>query len=804
MKHRISLFKGARDNVPKGAELEWSKIAQVLTTHEFVPPTDKLECDAWSPAIYPPDVTRAGVNVQAFHVWTGDYDGVPFEAFTLTMQCVVDQGWACAMHSSWRQAIDPYRFRVVLPLSRPVTPEEWPELWEALNDALGGYADPHCKDPSHLYFGAYAPLGDEDEAFSKVIEGTPVDVDQLLGTPPEKKGAPSSGGIKDRAPQGTTVTRDQIERYAKALTRKRDDHEQYLGATLLKVVKGVTFADPGNIDNTVFLMSAILAERFPEDAAESMAEHFEQSLALMADHNPAYAMTVDQVQAKIEWCQAKNEEERLANESEAQVARRQQIKDAFGDGRETPYTPEELVTVPPQRWVIQHGRSYYSLVKDAYKGPYTQDEAQSAITRDLSPAHTAGVELFTSTPSGEIHPKSLGKLVRSYGFVCDDVAVDLSATRARFDESSRTLIEAPCPVRKVTPRYHEVIAKWLAALAGERLHLLQSWIAAVTNLSVPCTALFLTGHKHTGKSVLPEGLSRLWTALGYPTPLEDVLGTNFNEAQLRCPLCFADERLPTDFRGRVLNSELRHFIQSRRRSLRRKFLPNSEMIGAVRLVISANNEEILATNENLSNHDIGAIVDRYLHIPCSIEAYHYLQDGVDTSGWVDRDVIAEHALWLRDNHVWKPNGRFLVHGNDEALHSRLISSTGIRSALLQFCVAYLFNPEPLQASSYGQLMVRTHDGKLYVNVQGVIVCWSQYVTNEACPATGVLGRAISALSEDGRPRLNTPRKGRVNYRVIKTEHLIAWAVDKDYATADQILDALKKSTEEVNKRLAPN
>jgi hypothetical protein len=227
------------------------------------------------------------------------------------------------------------------------------------------------------------------------------------------------------------------------------------------------------------------------------------------------------------------------------------------------------------------------------------------------------------------------------------------------------------------------------------------------------------------------------------------------------------------------------------------------MIGAVRVVISANNEEILATTENLSNHDIGAIVDRYLHIVCRIEAYRYLQS-VDSSAWVEKNLIAEHALWLRDHYAWQPNGRFLVHGDDNDLHSRLISSSGIRSAVLQFCVGYLLDPGPVDANARGQYWIRVFQGRLAVNTQAFVRCWSTYVTNEPCPTTGRLSSAIAALATEERLRLQTPGKGRPNYRVIDLEHLIAWAEANGFATREQITEALATDTEERSKHLAPN
>jgi hypothetical protein len=804
MIHRVSLFRGARDNTPTPAEFTWQGFVEALLPHEFAPADSKLSCDAFSPAAF--DGLRSNDNVLGLSLFVADLDGVTDEQVAAFVAAALDRGWAMLMHSTWRHHTDPNRLRAVLPLSREVSPDEWPDVWSAINDALGGLSDPKCKDPARLYFGAFAPDEPEarDAAFDHVFDGERVDVDALLGMPPTcPPNAPPDSGEPLPPVGGESVSREALERFATALRRKRDERSQERGVWLRQVCNGEAFAEPGSIDNTLFALSLVLAERWPEAAPDSIARHFGASLALMARNAPDYAMTVEQAGYKIRRAQLAIRERRQQEQADHDAAVERRIADAFGTDRSHPYTDEEIAGFPVHRWIIQKGRSYYTLVAGSYHGPYTQDEAQTAAVRDLAPAHTANVELFTINTQGERSVKPLARLVRDYGFVASDVAVSLNAQHAYFDEGTRTLVEAPSPLRKITPRFHAEIDAWLCALAGDNVHLLKAWIAAVTRLDVPCTALFLTGHKHTGKSVLPEGLSRLWSALGFPTPLEDVLGTNFNDAQLRCPLVFADERLPTDHRGRVLNAELRHYIQARRRPLRRKFMPNADMIGAVRLIISANNEEILATSENLSNHDIGAIVDRYLHIVCRVEAYHYLRD-VDSSKWVEGDMIAEHALWLRDNNTFADNGRFLVHAEDNDLHSRLISSSGIRSAVLQFCVGYLLDPGPLDANARGQNWIRVNDGRLCVNTQALVRCWSLYVSNEHCPPTGRISSAIAALSTDERVRLNMPGGRRPNYRVIRPEHLTAWAAREGLATPDEIVEALSHNTEERAKHLAPN
>ena len=798
--HRLSLFRDARDTSPTCVGLTWDRFVEQLLPHEFR--DDKLSCPAWSPAFYPEGATRKKTNVECASLWGGDYDAITQEQIERLIDLVIARGWSLVVYttfSDWgKRYIDAhdnpsterlYRVRFVLPLNREVSPDEWSVLWHAVNDELDSLSDPQCKDISRIYFGAYTPH--VDEAFSSVFEGDSINVDDMLSRVSVPQTVPV---VVDTARE--PVSRARLQRFARALSRKRDERKAELGVLLLRVCNGESFAEPGSRDTTIYRMSLEIAQRFPECDANSIARHFGTSLALMSQEAPE-CPTIEDVAYKINRAQQEYAAERAQQEASDLAAQRQRIRDAFGTDRTDPYTVDEIKALGPSpRWIIQKGKSYYTLVGGEYRGPYSQDEALNAAIRDLSPASTAGVDLFTINAQGERAPKPLSRLIRDYGFVANDVAVDLSAQQSYFDESTRTIVEAPCPVRDIKAKHHPEIEAWLEALAGpDRLPLLLAWIANLTNLERPCTALFMTGPKSTGKSLAPFGWSRLWTALGFPTPLEDVLGTNFNDAQLRCPLTFADERLPTDHRGRVLNAELRHFIQAYRRPLRRKFLANADMIGAVRLVISANNEEVLATSETLSNNDIDAIVDRYLWIPCRSEAAEVLRS-VDTSGWVEGDKIAEHALWLRDNYRWKPNGRFLVHSYDRELHSRLVSGSGIRSSVLQFCVGYLLDPARLDADPRGRFLIRVHDNRLCVNTQALVACWDTYVKNERCPSTGRLAGAIGALANDDRVRLTLPNGKRPNYRVIRPEHLKAWAARTGYATEEQIEEALSIDTVE--------
>lgn len=583
--------------------------------------------------------------------------------------------------------------------------------------------------------------------------------------------------------EGLRLTRDSLKPFAQRVSRKMNDREAELGRALLSACDGEKFES--HLGPRVM---QCLAERFDQVNPESIRPVFAPS---------AQAMRVSLDELVQEFSRAQEEvRQRALFKDEASSAR---VREAFGNGRDHPYTPGELASAPPRRWILQRARSFYLRFRDTYRGPYTMEEIQNAAVVHLAPASSAGVELFKLGKNGEVIQKTSTELVREYGTVIDRVIADLRAQRASYDEKSRTLTEAPCPLRDIKPVFHEEIHYWLAIMAGspDKFHKLCCWIASVTWLDRVAVALLLTGKKGSGKSMLAQGLSRLFATTG-PTPLKNAFDT-FNDDLARCPLCFADEKLPEDFRGWTKNAELRVHIQELERPLKRKFLPVAKLLGATRTIVAANSEDVLATKENLTASDVDAISDRYFHIHVNPQAHEFLKL-VDTwadGGWVEGDKIAEHALWLRDNYKWEAKGRFLIEVDDDGLHASLATRTGVSSAVCQWLVSYLQDPNRFHGHASSQLHVRKKNGKLLVNVRGILRCWDLYVGNEKCPSTGILSRAMKGLCSDGRLQYPDSRGIATAYRIIDLKFLSQWAVDKGFiADEDELKSLVAVDTEE--------
>lgn len=396
--------------------------------------------------------------------------------------------------------------------------------------------------------------------------------------------------------------------------------------------------------------------------------------------------------------------------------------------------------------------------------------------------------------------------MQAYGTVARNIEADFRAQRWSYDEITQTMVEAPCPLRKgIKPVFHQEIDWWLQLLAGLRYEELLDWLTWVFDLSEPCVALFVTGPKGTGKSLLGHmAASPFGTE---PTPLEEVFGA-FNAAMLKNPVCIADEHLPKDHRGHTKNAELRFHIQSRERQLRRKHLPNVVLRGATRTLVVANNMNVLSTAESLSVEDINAIGARYFYIEAQPEAAEYLEGIVGSARvkeWLEKNMLAEHMLWLRDNRKVTSKGRFLMEPSPE-IQNQLLVRNGPRACVCQWFCGYLACPEPFDDDAGTNRLVRIKDGKLLANTKGIVDFWTYFVSNERCPPTSVVTEALISMSvkRDKRIRVRDLYGRFVEYREVDISKVRAWNLANQFIDEERIDASLSKDTVDDNLRKNKN
>jgi hypothetical protein len=796
---RVSLFSWAMDNVPKPQDLSWETFADTLGPHQYGPKT-KLDQPAFSPAEFVPGLGKRDQAVLRVHFGVLDVDKVPEATLLAIVERVTQLGLDAVVYTTWSH---PERFRkglgwsvrVIVPFSRPVEAAEWPLFWAPFVALLGG-ADPQCKDATRIYYGPWIAPSDRltDHMFHR-FHGRALDPQEVFT---RAAAAPVPSPTRT-----DKVSRDRLERLATKWKRRTDEFKAHMGDLLHKVCKGEAYANAGERDTKTFQLAQDLAEAFPNGDAASIAEHFAQSLQLMGREAPS----LEDVQRKIERAQEGLDAEEHAEAVAALSERKLRIRQAFAHtrtpDRDTPYTEEELERFATEanttrqefrkRWIVQRGPSYYFHTVGRYSRPYTEHDAFNAALRDLAPASTAGVELFNLLESGAVVRKSLDQLIQEYGTVATHHVLDLRISAPKYDAAAQTFYEAPTPLRDLVPWPFQEVHTWLEKLFGpdpKDVHAGLSWIAHLTRLDDVCAGLLLTGRKGTGKSLLAMGLSRLWTLQG-PTALSSAMAT-FNEGLAHCPLVFGDEQIPKDHRGSPRTAELREFVAARARPYRKKFQHDSTVLGAIRLLVAANNEEILSMSEHLTLNDIEAIADRFYHIKVLPGADAYLETQ-DTQKWIREDMIARHALFLRDTYPAMRQGRFLVKDDDPSFARTLTTRSGIRSALCQWCVGYLRAPQRVDAM--GNLLARVKDGVLLVTPHAFLETWEYYVPSEPKPSVARITQGLQGLSNARRTLTRPSKGGPMTYREVDVEHLLAWAHNTEYATAEEIRDGLAVDTE---------
>lgn len=645
-----------------------------------------------------------------------------------------------------------------------------------------------------------------------------VDIDRLLAEAPAddpawSKIAQSYREVKGPAPAQYDLTRHELRELVNAWRKSKKKGKQEIVEALRAIIDGEPFASAGNRDNMLYRVCATIAEKHPYASPESVGNLLAPSLHAMGVDGPT-------LEDALEKMVRKKREER----SRIEVANDSRIASYFRHKRDTPYTEAEIKSFEEQceaamarRWIVQKGRSFYLFggVLDSdgvcregtYRGPYTSDDVANAARTILAPAVSAGVTLDVVTEK-TTRAKTVNELVRDYGEVTSAIIADLTANYSYYDAEENALVEAPCPPRDLLPKEHPLIDRWFRLFAGEEYPRFLQWIAGLTYLREPSSALYLEGPKNAGKSLLANGLSRLFGTQG-PANFESALDPSFNDELLKNPIVFGDEVVPRDFRGRARTSEIREFIQARQRALKRKFLPVATVRGCVRLILAANNRELLATNEHLTTNDISAIVERFFHLNVGEASAEFLRT-LDrerpgtTLAWIDQNQIAEHALYIRETVALQRSGRFIAAGATSELTRTLTTSTGIRSAVCNWLVSFLLDPSRLQNAAGKASLVRAKDGQLLVTARAFADHWDLYRTNTAAPTSSRIAQAVNGLALPGRVHLRDAQQRETYYRRVDTSNLITWAEETGFATAEGIRNAINALEADTPSRTATN
>ena len=420
---------------------------------------------------------------------------------------------------------------------------------------------------------------------------------------------------------------------------------------------------------------------------------------------------------------------------------------------------------------------------DEYVGPKLRGDLWLAC-RDLW--KDDGPDVYRPAKSGPVR-MSADDLAERYAESVDRVVHDTNAEGPRIE--ARTLI-LPAAVIVAEPVYHAPIASWLAAYdpSGH----LEDWIAIVTDLSYAAPALWLTGEGGIGKSLLAAGLAKIWGAV--PTPMARAFA-DFNDSLLRCPLVEAAEELPRNHRGYQDVEKLKDLITETERKINEKHKPIRDVLGAVRVVLSSNNTNLIRNSADLTAEDARALADRFVHLHVTPEHATRIRaqlppPKVIQDHWIDGGRMAEHALWLAANRAVPFGPRLRMRPHAEGLRQMFVTQPGAGFAV---CAAvYAWIVQAARAVEGGQHRPGEgwawHGGRACASALAVLGRMPDDAKRPSRRSIGQTLRRFSPTSE--RVSVRTP-EGVVKLWPVDTAAIMAWAESEGWGDPDELTRAIK-------------
>lgn len=608
-----------------------------------------------------------------------------------------------------------------------------------------------------------------------------------------------------REPQNV-VTRQSITEYARRLKRRAKGDSSVVGEALLRMAKGETFSDdPETWRGLATKCAYELARAFPNERPERLADHFRPSFAAMRHAGSAALPTDDEIKTfittRLDAQRRAKEEQEQRREHEAE----KQIELATNGGRSKPYTKQEVSTwrstvgLEDNNWIVVSGKALYVFCDGTWNGPYNELEFEASGRRDLAAAEQGGfVYLNKIGDDGEVKALPLKSLVQRYGRQAA-TRIEAWCERAWFSADDDTLVLAGPPRNQITPKYDAQVDAWLRAMTGrdanpnkkeaekstsnDDFDTVCDWLACVVETQHPLVALYLQSPLNHGKGLLANGLSKIWR--GTIMKPEHMWHKNgFNSELASTMLVWVDEYFPAWMRPSEI---LRRDTAEREHTLTRKHRDSIKVLGCIRVLITANNSDVLDRNERLTKEDHDAVATRYAHVLVRPAAETYLQSigPVARASFVNDFRIAAHTLWLHEQRfarLQKRGARFLVEVNNARVANLMVASKPEASAFLTSLVHAVVDNR--KADWYA-----IADGSLWVNsVEAVtqvrLVDPSLRVTETA------MVRALRAMST-GKRQAQRVKDKQIKMWQLDMAVVESWCNETKIADYEDVVKAIK-------------
>lgn len=329
----------------------------------------------------------------------------------------------------------------------------------------------------------------------------------------------------------------------------------------------------------------------------------------------------------------------------------------------------------------------------------------------------------------------LPDILNNWGAWAERVEYVSGFSGTKFDRSRRVLQRGVHVLAAKEAAFDEKVDAWLRVLGASDPERFLDWLACVTyTQDQPLSAVYLANSvPGAGKSLFLEGLASLW---GRPRTDYGAVNADFNGALLDSPIIAADEgiTLKPGQEGEA-SERFRNLVANNTHPVRQKFMADATLNGALRVVVTANDDKGIPFRKALSQNGLDAVAQRIMFLETSPEAAQMLRDYGGRRGLVDWVLpgiqpgrIARHILWLRDNRKVEPGSRFLVEGRMTDWHREFAASQGIKPDILHILSKMVLGRKAERPDAAGVWM-DAENGLCYVQASRVHDMWTKFSTN---------------------------------------------------------------------------
>lgn len=700
-------------------------------------PGNKIDSDLLVPVADWSRLYRIDQSVELMSsVFFGDLDGLTddqtVEALT-PLQGLSHIVYTTHSHKQGRkQGLNCYR--IIIELDREYAPALHKTLWDEINELVKGHLDPGTRKISLGYYLPSHPPEAQDLVEIWSGEGAPYRVPvSVISTEPEEskvhtsEDTPSPFAVESVLTAWSRQGRD-VERRAAAKTAR----ELFRGRCTIELHKGQR-------NGFLTSLAGYIAAVYPD--SPGIAALFEGLGWDQFNLDGKYPISA--FESMIQRFQAQ-EHASIAAAAETRRERQSEAVSRLTCGeRDYTITPEEVAHLEAtfgDAWrqhilAVRKRDTFFLRVDGTYDpDPILRDSIFVGV-RDRLAVFGDYVETTYEDEKG-VHRKQLPAFLEEYATLVRHVRYDMTRPRGGYDAKEEAIyLSAAVPL--VEPVYHQDVEAWLRLLDPH----LTDMLAALPRLGDMCPSLILTGGAGAGKTLLAVAIGRIYG--NSPADGEEAL-SGFNAGSLtQQPIIFMDEKVSSgyDKEGTTL---IRKLVTQGVRRVEEKYQCSIELLGYPRLIIAANNADILATKQDMSTDDRLAFEERLVHINMDPGVAHLTAKGKPSiqMDWLDARQLSEHIVWLAANHtIQHPGRRFLVANNRTALHDGLASKAGASSNVACWLLNFIASPNKAQ-----YLPIQFEDGKLRVNGGALVQGWKVYLDGHHPPTPHQISRAIKSLS----------------------------------------------------------